>query len=75
MLRGYRGSLLALIIAIFLLGAVIATRPPDDIPPLEATRTALPPTSTLLPTLTPAPTKDRAIHEAANLSITRQNPP
>src|SRR5437879_3921644 len=56
MLRGYRGSILALLVAIILLGAVIVTRPPDDIPPADATRTVMPPTLTLPPTLTPAPT-------------------
>ncbi len=80
MLRGYRGSILALIIAIILLGAVIVTRPPDDTPPPEATRTALPPTSTLLPTLTPAPTiplqqlDTATLHEAVVGCVKKLNP-
>src|SRR5262245_22092700 len=56
MLKGYRGSILALIAAIILLGAVIVTRPPDEPLPPATVQTAIPPTSTPPPTLTPAPT-------------------
>jgi peptide/nickel transport system substrate-binding protein len=55
MLKGYRGSALALVVAIILLGAVIATRPPDENPSISVTQTS-PPTATMPPTLTAAPT-------------------
>jgi peptide/nickel transport system substrate-binding protein len=80
MLRGYRGSLLALIVAIILLGAVIATRPPDESPPADATRTVIPPTETLPPTLVPAPTiplqqlDTATLHEALVGCVKKLNP-
>ncbi len=80
MLRGYRGSLLALIGAIILLGAVIVTRPTDEMPPLEATQTAIPPTPTFLPTLTAAPTiplqqlDTTTLHEAVVGCAKKLNP-
>ncbi len=55
MLKGYRGSLLALVVAVMLLGMVIVTRPPDEPQAQLPTQTSFP-TATMLPTLTPAPT-------------------
>jgi peptide/nickel transport system substrate-binding protein len=59
MLRGYRGSLLVLMLAVILLGAALLSRQSDDTSPPanQTTPNSTPlPTLTLPPTLTPAPT-------------------
>jgi peptide/nickel transport system substrate-binding protein len=82
LLKGYRGPVLALIVAIMLLGAVIVTRPPDNAPTLPSV-TATPlilPTTTALPRPTPAPTipiqeMDTAVlHEAVIGCVKKLNP-
>ncbi|MFN8421358.1 MAG: ABC transporter substrate-binding protein [Anaerolineae bacterium] len=59
MLKGYRGSLLALAASLLLLLAVFLTRPADTTTtttPATSTSVPVPPTETAAPTLTPAPT-------------------
>jgi peptide/nickel transport system substrate-binding protein len=80
MLKGYRGSILALFVAIILLGTVIVTRPPDEPAPPATNQMPLPPTSTPLPTLTAAPTisiqqlDTATLHEAVVGCAKKLNP-
>ncbi len=85
MLRRYWASALALLMAIILLGAVIATRPPDDspgtpVPSLPAATQVSRPTLTVPPTLTPAPTipfqqiDTATLHEAVVGCVKKLNP-